>query len=96
MTVDIALYRARIGLFNRYKHVKSTICFTFLPYALRVLLAQLILIVTLLLIHCGDVEINPGVKPNLMITRNLPVSEQISRDFVRGYQYCVTYRMHKL
>ena len=60
MTVDIALYRARIGLLNRYKHVKSTICFTFLPYALRVLLAQLILIVALLLIRCGDVEINPG------------------------------------
>ena len=60
MTVDIALYRARIGLFNRYRHVKSTICFTFLPYALRVLLAQLILIVALLLIRCGDVEINPG------------------------------------
>ena len=30
MTVDIALYRARIGLFNRYKHVKSTILFYFL------------------------------------------------------------------
>ena len=60
MTVDIALYKARIGLFNRYKHVKSTICFTFLPYALRVLLAHLILIVALLLIRCDDVEINPG------------------------------------
>ena len=60
MTVDIALYRARIGFFNRYKHVKSTICYTFLPYALRVLLAQLILIVALLLIRCGDVETNPG------------------------------------
>ena len=58
MTVDVALYRARIGLFNRYKHVKSTICFTFLPYALRVLLAQLILIVALILIRCD--EINPG------------------------------------
>ena len=59
MTVDIALYRTRTGLFNRYEHVKSTYCFTFLPYALPVLLAQLILIVAFLLIRCGDVEINP-------------------------------------
>ena len=29
-------------------------------------------------------------------SNDLPVSEQISRDFVRGYKYCVTYRMHKL
>ena len=29
-------------------------------------------------------------------SNDLPVSEQISRDFVRGNQYCVTYRMHKL
>ena len=29
-------------------------------------------------------------------SNDLPVSEQISRDFVRSYKNCVTYRMHKL
>ena len=34
---------------------------------------------------------NDHVKSN-----DLPVSKRISRDFVTGYKYCVTYRMHKL
>ena len=94
MTVDIALYKARIGLFNRYKHVKSTICFTFLPYALRVLLAQLILIVALLLIHCGDVEINPGVPRNLMIFRSRSRSRGISPEVISTVSHieCISFK----
>ena len=41
--------------------------------------------------HRCQTKSNDHTKSN-----DLPVSEQISRDFVRGYKYCVTYRMHKL
>ena len=57
---DWGILQHRYDVWVWYKHVISTACFNFLPYALRVLLTQLFLIVALLLIRCGDVEINSG------------------------------------
>ena len=60
MAIELALYRARIGLFNRYRKVKAVISLTFISYAMWVLLLEIFMVIFLMLIRCGDVEINPG------------------------------------
>ena len=62
MSIDIALYRARIGLFGRYRINKLKVSPLLFSHELEVLSFNIIVIMLLVLLRCGDIELNPGPK----------------------------------
>ena len=61
MGVDIALYRVRIGLFNRFKSVSKTVCVMSSVIAFTSTCLIIFMILQMLLCLSGDVELNPGL-----------------------------------
>ena len=62
MGIDVALYRARVGLFNSYRLVSVSTDFCLALYLLIILLLIAQCLLPLLLLCCGDIEVNPGPK----------------------------------
>ena len=60
MGVDIALYRVRIGLFNRFKSVSKTVCVMSSVIAFTSTCLIIFMLLQMLLCLSGDVELNPG------------------------------------
>ena len=60
MSIDIALYRGRNGLFGRYRITKFKVSPLLFSRELKVLGFNIIVIMLLLLLRCGDIELNPG------------------------------------
>ena len=60
MSIDIALYRARIGLFGRYRTTKLKVSTLLFSHELKVLCFNIIVLMLLVSLRCGDIELNLG------------------------------------
>ena len=62
MSIDIALYRVKNGLFGRYRITKLKVSPLLFSHELKVLGFNIIVIMLLVLSRCCDIELNMGTK----------------------------------
>jgi len=60
MGVDVNVYRAAIGLFNRFKLILCKLDILFLLFTFEILFEMFFIVQLVLLLLSVDVELNPG------------------------------------
>ena len=60
MGVNLEMYRARIGLFNRHRYKVHVVSSVFNSILVTSIVLSVMTLVMYLILLCGDVELNPG------------------------------------
>ena len=60
MGVNLEMYRARIGLFNRHRYKVHVVSSVFNSSLFTSIVLSVMTLVMYLILLCGDVELNPG------------------------------------